>query len=556
QQWLEAFVMNFEKIIALPSLEPRRPEESVSEIPVLPREVLQVLSQRLGQCVAQLPREEGGGGSLGQALLLLKFFIIICRNLENIQEDKTPGFILEVLKLLRVCASQLKRIQEDERSRAQLESTMLHALHLCECLFDPYQTWRRQLSGEVISAKEKSKYKFAPAPLPPEFGAFFQESFQAGEQLPERLQLRLVHLFGAILSGSKPNALRAVTPPAVEVLLELLRRGGGETPPVPGLLELVLRSVVAVVHVLHGSSPGVGPMPLRVLLDGYFRVLNSDLPVTSLAPEAAGGLIALRVLMLDAIPAMLNCEDRPVLQAVFLSNNCFEHIIRLLQNSKVLGSSSDAIAVHAVGVLTAIMSNSPSAKEVFKERIGYAHLYEVLRSQGQPTQRLLQELLNMAVEGDHSSFPVRPIRNEQPLLILLSWLPALTCRELQIFLSNRLRRLCEASLPSRLTCVKAGMVGCLLSALATEPALPVSCSENLLELLQALGSHPHTAAVIRALSGMARVEGPPRALQSFDLTPGMAGIMVPTIQKWPGGAFAFHAWLCLSEEELEPPVRP
>ncbi|XP_023802326.1 neurobeachin-like protein 2, partial [Cyanistes caeruleus] len=129
---------------------------------------------------------------------------------------------------------------------------------------------------------------------------------------------------------------------------------------------------------------------------------------------------------------------------------------------QVNAGSSDAIAVHALGVLTAIMSNSPSAKEVFKERIGYAHLYEVLRSQGQPTQRLLQELLNMAVEGDHSSFPVRPIRNEQPLLILLAWLPALECRDLQVFLSAWLRRLCEASLPSRLTCVKAGMVGSLL----------------------------------------------------------------------------------------------
>ncbi|XP_010148165.1 PREDICTED: neurobeachin-like protein 2, partial [Eurypyga helias] len=62
-----------------------------------------------------------------------------------------------------------------------------------------------------------------------------------------------------------------------------------------------------------------------------------------------------------------------------------------------------------------------------------------------------------AVEGDHSSFPVRAIRNEQPLLILLSWLPALACRKLQVFLSCQLRWLCEASLPSRLTCVKAGM---------------------------------------------------------------------------------------------------
>ncbi|NXJ97928.1 NBEL2 protein, partial [Corythaixoides concolor] len=602
QQWLEAFVMNFEKIIALPSLEPRRPEEpaSVSEIPVLPREVLQVLSQRLGQCVGQVPREEAGGAGLGQALLLLKFFIIICRwVMTPPHTPHTPPRTPLFCGGAQPPSVPPTRGVQDE---AQVPPSSAHGVQRQHELF----FWgkfglKRDSFPHLIFFFYCFLSKINLALL------ILTESFQAGEQLPETLQLRLLHLFGAIISGSKPNALRAITPAAVEVLLGVLRRGGGGTPPVPGLLELAIRGVVAVVHVLHGSSPGAGPVPLRVLLDGYFRVLNSDLPVASLAPEAAGDLIALRVLMLDAIPAMLSCEDRPVLQAVFLSNNCFEHIIRLLQNSKLYLSStrevgkaldevpaqlpdgdglrqvfdggSDAIAVHAVGVLTAIMSNSPSAKEVFKERIGYAHLYEVLRSQGQPTQRLLQELLNMAVEGDHSSFPVRPIRNEQPLLILLAWLPALACRELQVFLSGQLRRLCEASLPSRLTCVKAGMVGSLLAALATEPALPVACSEHLLELLRALGSlsirpkelrqllrllrhergqgpHPYAAPVIRALSGMARVDGPRRALQCFDLTPGMAGIMVPAIQKWPGGAFAFHAWLCLSEEEPEPLARP
>lgn len=34
-------------------------------------------------------------------------------------------------------------------------------------------------------------------------------------------------------------------------------------------------------------------------------------------------------------------------------------------------------------------------QEVFKERIGYSQLFDVLRSQGQPTKRLLQELMNM-----------------------------------------------------------------------------------------------------------------------------------------------------------------
>lgn len=36
-----------------------------------------------------------------------------------------------------------------------------------------------------------------------------------------------------------------------------------------------------------------------------------------------------------------------------------------------------------------------SPQEVFKERIGYPHLHEVLQSHGPPTHRLLQELLNM-----------------------------------------------------------------------------------------------------------------------------------------------------------------
>lgn len=46
---------------------------------------------------------------------------------------------------------------------------------------------------------------------------------------------------------------------------------------------------------------------------------------------------------------------------------------------------------------THMLASSPHnpAQEVFKERIGYPHLHEVLQSHGPPTHRLLQELLNM-----------------------------------------------------------------------------------------------------------------------------------------------------------------
>uniref|UniRef100_A0A6I8NWZ9 Neurobeachin-like protein 2 n=1 Tax=Ornithorhynchus anatinus TaxID=9258 RepID=A0A6I8NWZ9_ORNAN len=366
----------------------------------------------------------------------------------------------------------------------------------------------------------------------------------------------------------------AVGPGSVGALLGVLRGWSGPPGPPgdPRLLRLVLRGLVAAVHLLHGcGAPRRGP-ELRALLDGYFHVLNADRAAPAHPEE---GIVTLRIGMLDAIPRMLDCEDRPTLQADFLGNNCFEHIIRLVQNSQVgrgrgaPDGDEDAIAVHAVAVLTAIMSNSPSAKEVFKERIGYSHLFEVLRCQGPPTRRLLQELLNMAAEGDHAARPPPAIRNEQPLLVLARWLPALPSPDLRVFLAERLRALCDAGPRSRSACVRAGMVDRLLEALGAGPG--PRCADHLLQLLRALGgvslrpaqlrrlfrllwpeagraAHPLAAPVVRALSGMARREGPDRALRYFDLTPGMAGIAVPPIQRWPGAGFSFHAWLCLNRE--------
>ncbi|CAH6777630.1 neurobeachin-like protein 2 isoform X2 [Phodopus roborovskii] len=574
QQWLKAFVGAFEKSISLSSLEPRRPEEAGAEVPLLPLDALHLLAEQLDQ------------DDLEQALLLLKLFIILCRNLENVEAGWGQILVPRVLALLTGLMTELKGSPSQEGHGTQLENVALHALLLCEGLFDPYQTWRRQHSGEVISSQEKSKYKFPPAALPGEFGAFFQESLQDADRLPPTLLWRLVHLFGAVLAGGKENGQLAVSAGSVQGLLGVVRGWGcGPAQDLSQVL-LALKVLVGAVHVLHASrAPPRGP-ELRTLLEGYFHILNADWPASS-SSGSQEALVTLWVSMLDAIPMMLACEDRPVLQATFLSNNCFEHLIRLIQNSKVLDQDTDAIAVHVVRVLTCIMSDSPSAKEVFKERIGYQHLQEVLQSHGPPTHRLLQELLNMAVEGDHSTNPPPPVRNEQPVLVLVQWLPSLPTAELRLFLAQRLWWLCDSCPASRATCVQAGLVGYLLETLGTGIALGARCQEQLLALLQALGrvslrplelrrllrpppgldsesggtesqeeKARHAGAIIRALSGMARHQGPARALCYFDLTPSMAGIMVPPVQRWPGPGFTFHAWLCLHSTETAPTSAP
>uniref|UniRef100_A0A672Z3R7 Neurobeachin-like protein 2 n=1 Tax=Sphaeramia orbicularis TaxID=375764 RepID=A0A672Z3R7_9TELE len=391
------------------------------------------------------------------------------------------------------------------------------------------------------------------------------ESLQDSKQIPELLTLRLVHLLGAVISGGKKNGLLCITPDSVEDLFSVLRVWCCRALPEPkdtGLPRLTLQCLTTMIHLLHSSSPAERQVEIRTILESYFQLLNWNRPLNF--PFSLSSA---------AVPEILQCPDRPVLQAIFLNNNCFEHIIRLIQNSKV----RPLITVNALGVLTAIMSNSPSAKEVFKERIGYSQLFDVLKSQGQPTKRLLQELMNMAVEGEHAHAHHLGISNDQPLLLLLQWLPDLSRqRDLQLLVAQWLAAVCGGSLSCRTVAVEAGMVGALLQVLSQPQNLDRQCADSLLGLLQDLGSlclrpeelkgllrllrvdqdngavvgrvHPYCTRMIRVLSAMAAREGQDSALQYFDLSPPMAGIMVPTIQRWPGSGFAFHAWLCLNME--------
>lgn len=180
-----------------------------------------------------------------------------------------------------------------------------------------------------------------------------------------------------------------------------------------------------------------------------------------------------------------------------------------------------------------------------------------------------------AVEGEHVHAHHLGISNDQPLLLLLQWLPDLHGqRDLQLLVAQWLAAVCGGSLSCRTVAVEAGMVGALLQVLSQPHSLDRQCADALLGLLQDLGSlclrpeelksllrllrvdqdgvevvervHPYCTRVIQVLSAMAAREGQVNALQYFDLTPPMAGIMVPTVQRWPGGGFAFYAWLCLN----------
>ncbi|KAM8904058.1 neurobeachin-like protein 1 isoform 2-T3 [Spinachia spinachia] len=655
KSWLEIFISSYDQCLDVDFEKPlSRPEEVPPVLTLLPDNILQVLRHQLLQCVQKAsdglePEQQN------LALLLLKFLIVICRNLSNVEEIGTCSYINHIITMTTLYIQQLKsRTKEKEMAdQSQAEEFVRHALAFCESLYDPYRNWRHRTCGEHLGTVERSRQKYKAAPLTVEFVPFFYQCFQESEHLKESLKCCLLHLFGAIVAGDQRNAQLAISPATMEVLMRVLgdcSMGGcssdegqdwdSEAPDHKALLTLgCLREVV---QRLLASSSDQRQVEIASVLENYFKLLNSD-PAAVVASQlqeqqqqqqqqqqqkqqqqppqqqqAKGRVptlgrhwesrfVALQVNMLDNIRDMFLCSDRPVLQAIFLNSNCFEHLTRLLQNSKLVNARCtaadkdqkditnnrlltrerdtqvfqgrlDSLAVAAIKALTTVMHKSPAAKEVFKERIGYNHLYEVLTSLGQPSRLLLKELMNMAVEGEHTSVGLLGISNVEPLLLLAQWLPELDSSERQLFTADWLRRLSCLNRQTRATCVNAAMVMRALTGLERDQQLHRVCAESLLGLVGSLGSqslaarellellrllrppestqvHPYVGPALRALLAMVRKQGLESAMQYFDLSPSMAGIVVPTVQRWPGSAFSFLAWLSLDQDQLGPPSK-
>uniref|UniRef100_A0A3Q1EW46 Neurobeachin-like 1 n=1 Tax=Acanthochromis polyacanthus TaxID=80966 RepID=A0A3Q1EW46_9TELE len=128
-----------------------RLEEVPPVLTLLPDNILQVLRHQLLQCVQKAsdglePEQQN------LALLLLKFLIIICRNLSNVEEIGTCSYINHIITMTTLYIQQLKsKTKEKEMAdQSQAEEFVRHALAFCESLYDPYHNWRhRTFTGNI-----------------------------------------------------------------------------------------------------------------------------------------------------------------------------------------------------------------------------------------------------------------------------------------------------------------------------------------------------------------------------------------------------------------------
>uniref|UniRef100_A0A672MW73 Neurobeachin like 1 n=1 Tax=Sinocyclocheilus grahami TaxID=75366 RepID=A0A672MW73_SINGR len=366
--WLEIFIGSYERCLDVDFEKPlTRLEETPPVMTLLPDNILQVLRLQLLQCV-QKASEGLEPEQQTLALLLLKFLIVTCRNLSNVEEIGACSYINHIITMTTLHIQQLKsKTKEKELAdQTQAEEFVRHALAFCESLYDPYHNWR---------------HHFHP--------------------IVQR---------GTFLHCMQKNALYVNIRPCVwmEVLLGVLGAGeclsgGGdgedwdsEAPDRKALLTLgCLREVV---HRLLASSSDQRQVEISSVLESYFKLLNSDPAATAQvkgrpSPPRSRHWESrfVAVTTFDLLPFNLNTLHFPLIcPSVLAAFGSLRQLVNArctaadkdqkdLTNRLLTGESEiqvfqgrlDSLAVATIKTLTTVMHKSPAAKVCYNQYLIY-----------------------------------------------------------------------------------------------------------------------------------------------------------------------------------------
>ncbi|XP_014667639.1 PREDICTED: neurobeachin-like protein 1 [Priapulus caudatus] len=534
----------------------------------LPDGLLQLISRQLVVCMDTSPSLL----DLGYVVDLLKTLIIISRNMDNVALVGSCEYVSHSVTIASNVLKELESPDPAGQKRAETFHVFLeHLLYFFECLYDPYFVWRQKLHEQTV---DYMRLLEKPALLHVEVVPFFYECFRKHRTvIPAELQRRILHMFGAVMTGSQHNALTAVSPATLDVLLDLVTTdaGGATVEDDSSMQNLALKCIVTAVHALHGCSPEQRQVDISVLLDSYFSVMNKACHQQEgaeiLAHEDQEYAIPIR--LLNTVSDMLACSDKVALQAAFVGSNCFDIFIDLLYKSALTGVNAQILAMAVVRALSAVVAANDNIKEVFSQKSGFLKLNEAVKSLGQPSMELLETLLNMVVEGDYKYAKDKSMANIGAALMLVHWLPDIHSHDLQSWLSERLYALCAKGIHNKMQCCSQGMISAILVIMNRQKQISPRAVEQLFNLLELLGSHsitatelkqllsllrldedgkqfPYMSRLMHAMSVMARKEGGyEAALHYFDIQGQDEGLLIPGIRKWAGNGFSFHAWLTL-----------
>ncbi|KAK0040263.1 neurobeachin-like protein 1, partial [Biomphalaria pfeifferi] len=537
--------------------------ESPPSLTQHPESLLDHLGREILKCSCDLARDIQQD-SLELLAAIMKCLIIICRNYDNVLFVASCDFVKHAVTSAQTVLSNLTSGSKQTLSTDLLNMMELNVklvLHFLECLYDPYFVWRKRLKGWTVDVEQLISQ---PALVHNEVIPFFHECFQK-PSLSQELQRSLLHMFGAIMSGSQVNAIRTVTPATLDVLLSLLSSKAQCSFSVTDdryyeLQTLTLRCMVIMIHTIHSCSPDERQVEVPEVFSNFLEVIFTL--------SASIRQVDILCAMIGSIGDIVNCSDKVALQALVMSGNLFEGLVSLLKGGQFHGQDLQRLACAIVKTLQSIFSGSQSAKGMFEMCVGYNEFLQILKDCGQPSRELLVCVLDLIEEGPFQTTKYHVIRNTHAAVMLMKWVEHIQTPELQVWLSEEMKKVCTASYGNRMACCRGKMVGVLISLLQNHSNLQLKTVGHIICLLERLGNlsisaselksligllkpsadkkqYPYTTRLMRSLSFMARRDGLCGPLHFFDIQNLSDVINLPGIRKWPGPGFSFFTLLCL-----------
>ncbi|XP_010474048.1 PREDICTED: BEACH domain-containing protein B-like [Camelina sativa] len=293
------------------------------------------------------------------------------------------------------------------------------------------------------------------------------------------------------------------------------------------------------------------------------QVCSKYLETFTQVKERENDFVDLSVDLLAGMRDLIKINSR-YYQALFREGECFLHIVSLL-NGNLDEANGEKLVLNVLQTLTSLLANNDTSKFAFKALAGKG--YQTLQSllldffQWKPTQRLLDALLDMLVDGKFDDKGSALIKNEDVIILYLNVLQK-SSESLQCYGLNLFQQLLRDSISNRASCVRAGMLHLLLDWFSLENDDSVIL--KITQLTQTNGGHSISGKDIRKIFALLRSErvGNQQRYRSlllacllsmlnekgptgfFDMNGVDSGIVIRTPVQWPANkGFSFCCWL-------------
>ena len=512
--------------------------------------------------------------------------IIICQNFENIPLVGSMAFVSQLTQTCSLLLSHLLQMESsffssnvkttsmppsrrkkdgkdnDQKPgrnsntslRNEIVAFIISCCHFFEAMYDPAFRWRAYLSNssdKSQSASLTAEVECCPILLHQETIPFLYESFETAlvDSFPG-LAVEMLNVFGSVISGSRHNALRAISPATTKMILKTVRKDKKETeeevanisqtiseteiddegwstttskkskkhhqkqpreekketPPPENiktgeeLYSTAISCSAKSIQVLHETPVHERQLDISIVIEQYQQILKtlSEKDSTPLTVIVQG---------VEILSYILKTENSSALKKLLTKNDLIDTLLTLVKESRVSAEAKrTSLLPVVINTISLLLKDCASACDRMTQKKGYENLFSLLNQiPNGPDNNTLYSLLAMSTHGDDPTKGEKKIRSVEPILYLIRWIVETEYENVsqQSWLIESLYIIGCCNMQNKMLCCQSGVLVALINALKDGyKKLDPKCAMEILRMIETLGQHSISPFELKQLIGL------------------------------------------------------